>query len=438
MAWVPPLSGHHEAAIPINDKALYRKVMWHLAPTLLLCFIVGYLDRVNVGFAKLQMQDTLHFSDTVYGLGSGIFFLGYFLFEIPSNLILHKIGARRWIARIMVTWGMISSLTMLVSSSTQFYALRFLLGIAEAGFFPGIILYITYWFPAQRRGQMTALFLSSVCWSGVLGGPLSGYIMQTLDGRYGFHGWQWLFLLEGIPSIFLGLYVWRALYDNIADAHWLSSQEQLYLQEAIKADNANKPDIPLHQLLGTPHLLTFVLIYFSFVAGLYGTGFWLPSLLKSTGINSPLTIGLLSTIPYAVSAIAMILIAKSSDQKGERRWHIALPSFVGAVGFALSVYWSHNTWLALLGLTLSLLAILSNVALFWHLPTAFLSGTSAAAGIALINSLGNLAGFIGPYAIGALKDHTHSSAPGLYMLAGFMLLGGGLVLRLPSSKVNQH
>ncbi len=419
------------------EEAVYRKVSWRLTPLLLLCYVVAYLDRVNVGFAKLQMAADLNLSDAVYGLGAGIFFFGYFLFEVPSNIILHRVGARLWIARIMITWGIISALMMFVTTPAMFYVMRFLLGVAEAGFFPGVILYLTYWYPAHRRGRMTTFFMTAIALSGVIGGPVSGYILKAFDGANGWHGWQWLFLLEGIPSVLVGLLVLLKLDDRIDGARWLTDEEKALLARNVRAEDAGKQHPSLGAVFATPRVWLMAAIYFSFVMGLYGVGFWLPTIIKSTGVTDSLMIGLLSAIPYAAAVVAMIVIARSADRRGERRWHVALPAALGALGLVLSVVWAHQTALAMLGLTLATMGILTTLPLFWSLPTAFLGGAAAAAGIALINSVGNLAGFLSPYLIGWLKQVTASTAAGMYMLAGFMVLGGLLALSVPKALVNR-
>ncbi|SAK44502.1 major facilitator transporter [Caballeronia catudaia] len=419
------------------EEATYRKVVWRLAPLLLICYIVAYLDRVNVGFAKLQMAADLQLSDTVYGFGAGIFFFGYFIFEIPSNIILHRVGARVWIARIMITWGIISALTMFVKTPTMFYVMRFLLGAAEAGFFPGIILYLTYWFPARRRARITTLFMTAIALSGLIGGPISGWIMDAFHMKNGWHGWQWLLLLEGIPSIIVGIVVLMKLDDRIAKAKWLTAEERDLLERNIAADNVEKEDHSIGKILSSPKVWLMSLIYFSFVMGLYGVSFWLPTIIKSMGVSNALHVGLLSAIPYGAAVIGMLYAARSADRSGERRWHIAIPAFLGAIGLVLSVIWSSNTTLAMLGLTLATMGILTTLPLFWSLPTAFLAGTGAAAGIAMINSLGNLAGFLSPYLVGWLKQATASNSSGMYMLAGFLVLGALLVLSVPARTVNR-
>ena len=419
------------------EEATYRKVAWRLTPLLMLSYVVAYLDRVNVGFAKLGMSADLGLSDAVYGFGAGIFFIGYFIFEVPSNVILHRVGARVWIARIMVTWGIVSMLTMFVTTPTMFYVMRFLLGLAEAGFFPGIILYLTYWYPAHRRGRMTTWFMTAIAISGVVGGPISGYILKSFDGANGWHGWQWLFLLEGIPSIIVGILVFIVLDDRISKAKWLTKEERELLERNIAAEDATKEDHAIGKVMLSPRVLMMSLIYFSFVMGLYGVSFWLPTIIKATGVTDAFTIGLLSAIPFAAAVVAMVFVARSADRMRERRWHVAVPGFVGALGLVLSVVWAHDTTLAMAGLTLATMGILTTLPLFWSLPTSFLAGTGAAAGIALIKSIGNLAGFLSPYAVGWLKQATSGNAAGMYMLAAFMVLGGVLAVSVPSRLVNK-
>lgn len=416
-----------------RTRAAYRKVSWRLVPFLGLCYLAAYLDRVNVGFAKLQMSGDLHFSETVYGLGAGIFFIGYFLFEVPSNLLLHRVGARLWIARIMVSWGLLSMAMMTVDSAAMFYAMRFLLGVAEAGFFPGIILYLTYWYPAHRRGHITALFMSAVALSGVIGGPVSGWILETMSGVHGWAGWQWLFLIEGLPAVLLGVAVLFYLPDRIGDARWLDEEERRLLRANIDAEDQRKQAVPVLTVLRGARTWHLGAIYFCLVAGLYGVAFWLPTLIRNTGIDDLVHIGFLNALPYAVAVIGMILIARSADARRERRWHVAIPTALGALGLALTTWWSHDSLVAIAALSLATLGILSALPLFWSLPTAYLTGMGAAAGIGLINSIGNLAGFASPYLVGWLKDATHSYGAGILVLAGLLLLGAWLTLRIPAN-----
>ncbi|MBV8641072.1 MAG: MFS transporter [Verrucomicrobia bacterium] len=420
----------------VTEDDVYNKVAWRTIPLLFLCYIAAYLDRVNVGFAKLQMQaDVVDISDSVFGFGAGIFFLGYFIFEVPSNVLMEKVGARLWIARIMITWGIISCAMIFVNSKWVFYGLRLLLGLAEAGFFPGIILYLTYWFPSRRRGRAVALFMLAIALTGVIGGPLSGWILQACNGVAGLRGWQMLFLLEGIPSILLGLLIPFLLANRVRSAHWLNDEEKQLLEENLKAEEAHKKHLPLLRVFFDPKLLLFSLVYFCCVMGLYGTGFWIPQLIKNTGVKDPLYVGLLTAIPYGFGAIAMLVFGRSSDRYGERRWHFAVASILGAVGIVISNLFRQDTLIAMIGLTLATIGILAAFPVFWPMPTAVLAGTAAAAGIAWINSLGNLAGFFGPSIVGWFADLTKRSDYGLYVIAGILVLGAILVLAFVPPRV---
>jgi D-galactonate transporter len=420
-----------------DSNAIYAKVGWRLVPFLFVCYVIAYLDRVNVGFAKLQMAADLHLSDTVYGLGAGVFFIGYFAFEVPSNIILHRVGAKRWIARIMITWGILSAATMFVSGPVSFYAIRFLLGLGEAGFFPGVILYLTYWYPARRRARITAIFMAAVPMAGVVGGPFSGWIMQTLAGSSGWRGWQWLFLLEGIPSIIAGVATLFVLDDSITKAKWLSEAEKKVLQRELE-DDAPTANLSLRDVFRDGRVWLLSAIYFCIVMGVYGIGFWLPTIIKATGVKGPLDVGLLTAIPYSVSIVAMVFTARRADRTGERRWHVAVPALLGGLGLLLSAVFGSSTTAAMAALTLATAGIMTTLPLFWSLPTAFLGGTAAAAGIALVNSVGNLAGFVSPYLIGYIKDVSHSMAAGMYVLAASLVLGGVLVIAaIPAKLVNR-
>ncbi len=416
------------AAAHLDEDALYARVTWRFIPFLFACYVAAYLDRVNVGFAKLTMAVDLRFSDTVYGLGAGIFFLGYFLFEVPSNLLLHRIGARRTLARIMISWGLVSAAMMFVDSPTSFYVLRFLLGVAEAGFFPGVVLYLTWWYPAARRGRVMALFVTAVAVSGVIGNPLSGWIMQLFDGHRGWHGWQWLFLLEGLPAVALGLAAWWWLDDRIEDARWLSAEEKRVLAANIADDEAHKTELSALAGLRDRRVWLLAAIYFCFVSGLYGVNFWLPTIVKGLGIDDVVTIGLVSALPWAAAALTMTAVGHSADRRRERRFHVAVPALLGALGLAASVPLASHPVAAVLALSLGTCGLLSTIPLTWSLATAFLGGAAAASGIALINSFGNLSGFAMPYLIGYLRDTTGSTDLGLYILAIFLTLGAWLVL----------
>ena len=419
-----------DASSPDFEKSTYAKVSWRLIPFLFICYIAAFLDRVNVGFAKLQMQTDLNFSDAVYGAGAGIFFIGYFLFEVPSNIILEKTGARVWIARIMITWGIISGLMMFVKTAFWFYVLRFSLGVAEAGFFPGIILYLTYWYPAQRRARVVASFMTAIAITGVVGGPLSGWIMKSFAGTYGLAGWQWLFIIEAIPSIVIGVIVLFYLDDGIRASRWLNDDEKTLLEQNIALDRRDKQHMSVWKTLSNAWVLLFALIYFCISMGLYGISFWLPQIIKNTGVTDPLNVGLLTAIPYGCAAIAMNLMSRSSDLRGERRWHFSIAAVAGAVGLIISALNPTNTTLSLAALSLATAGVLSAFPISWTMPTAMLAGTSAAAGIALINSIGGLAGYVSPYLVGWISTRWQRLDLGLYVIAGSLFLGALLVLAL--------
>jgi D-galactonate transporter len=419
------------------EARAYSKVTWRLLPFLFACYVFAYLDRVNVGFAKLQMLSDLKFSETVYGLGAGIFFIGYFLFEVPSNLIMYRVGARVWIGRIMITWGILAGLMMIVRTPTSFYVLRFLLGAAEAGFIPGILLYLTYWYPAQRRGRVMAFFLMGIPISGVIGGPVSGWIMQTFHGVNGWAGWQWLFLLEALPAFLAGIVALFYLTDDIHHAKWLSEEERRVLQNAVKEEAGKKEHHSMKDAFGEPKVWLLAITYAFFLMGLYGVSFWLPSLIKTSGVKDALNVGLLTAVPYGAGTAAMIWVSHHSDHKRERRWHLSIPGVLGALGLALSTAFSHNTPLSMLFLTIGAAGVCTTVSQFWNLPGAFLSGAAAAAGIAFVNSVGNISGFVAPYMVGWIKDATGSASPALWVIAASMTIASLLVFRVPAPLVNK-
>jgi MFS family permease len=439
------------AITPEFEQATYAKLTTRLIPFLFLCYIVAFLDRVNVGFAKLQMAGDLQFSDVVYSAGAGIFFIGYFIFEVPSNVILERVGARLWIARIMITWGIISSAMMythqipwgpipalfgLNNAEFSFYFLRFMLGVAEAGFFPGIILYLTYWFPSEIRARKVALFMTAIAISNVIGSPVSGAIMQFMDGAYGWRGWQWLFLLEGIPSVLIGFLVFALLPDGPRKASWLTQAEQDLVLRRIEEDHAAKKDLgqkhSMRDAFGDGRVWALSVVYFCGVVCFYAINFWLPTIVQELGIDKKdfLKVGLVSMIPWGIAAVAMVVNGHHSDKTGERRWHSAGGLLVALVGMLMLTIGGHNPIIGIVGLTLITSGILSWVACFWSLPTAFLSGTAAAAGIAWINSVGNLGGYVGPMAIGWVRDHYQSGNVAFYALAGCALVGALIILFL--------
>ncbi len=421
----------------MTESRLYARVTRRLIPVLFACYVAAFLDRVNVGFAKLQMLTDLRFSETVYGLGAGIFFIGYFLFEVPSNIMLHRVGARLWIARVMLTWAVISAAMVFVTSPRGFYLLRFLLGVAEAGFFPGVILYLTYWYPSDRRAAIIALFMTGIPVAGVIGGPISGWILKAMAGVHGLAGWQWLFLLEALPSFVLGVAVLVYLDDGIARARWLAAEEKEILAARIAEDQKHASSHSLWDGFTNPSVWFLSVIYFCLIAGLYGAGFWLPTLIRRTGVESPLAIGVLTVLPNAVAAALMVTISRRSDRMRERRWHLVTPALVGAAGWLVTVRYGRDTAIALSGMSLAMAGVTTSLSQFWCLPTAILADAAAATGIAVINSIGNLAGFLGPWMIGWLVDRTGSTDVGVYALAGVMAIGSMLVLTIPARIVNR-
>ena len=434
MTAIPVSLPVHAEHTPSNA---YVKVIWRIVPFLMLCYVIAYLDRVNVGFAKLQMSQDLAFSETIYGLGAGVFFIGYFLFEVPSNILLHRVGARVWIARIMITWGLLSAAFVFVRTPGMFYVMRFLLGLAEAGFYPGIILYLTYWYPAHRRAKIIAVFMSAIPVAGIFGNPLSGWVMDAFQGHWGLAGWQWMFLIEAVPAVVVGLLVLVWLDNGIRSARWLDESEKQHLEREIAADRVGTTsDHAIGAIFRDPRVWAMCFIYFCFVMGQYGLTFWMPTLVKATGVKGNLHIGLLSAIPFACAIVAMNLLGRSADRHRERRWHLVVPALLGAVGFIVAASFVQNTWVSIAALSLAAAGVLSCAPLFWSLPTAFMSGAAAAVGIAAINSVGNLAGFVSPYVIGALKDATHSTQAGMYVLAAMLVAGAIAVLRQPARLVN--
>jgi len=407
----------------------YRKITVRLIPFLVFLFILAWIDRVNIGFAKLQMLQDLQFSEAVYGLGAGIFFIGYFLFEVPSNLLLEKIGARKTLARITILWGLASMAMMLVKTPAHFYTLRFLLGVFEAGFFPGVVLYLTYWFPAERRARINGLFMSSFAIAGVVGGPLAGFIMSAMDGVDGLSNWQWLFVIEGIPSVLAGFVVLMYLPEKPADARWLTSREQELVTREIEAESRDPAKhSSLKDAFANARVWICAAIYFCVVSGNATIAFWSPSIIKELGVRGNLQIGLVSAIPFIAGTIAMVWNGSHSDRSGERRWHCAIATLLAAAGLTLTGLWLHSAVLALVALTIASIGILAAFPVFWSLPSMFLAGTAAAGGIALINSIGNLAGFVAPYMIGWFKTNTGQLAAGLYFVAALEACATVLVL----------
>ncbi len=423
-------SGARDDKPPAIDlEATYGKIAWRLIPFLVFLFVLAWIDRVNVGFAKLQMLQDLHFSEAIYGLGAGIFFIGYFLFEVPSNLLLEKIGARKTLARITILWGLASMAMAYVTTPMSFYILRFMLGVFEAGFFPGVVLYLTYWFPAQRRARVNGLFMTSFAIAGVVGGPVAGFIMSAMDGVGHLANWQWLFIMEGIPSLIAGFFVLLYLPEKPSDAKWLSTAERQAITQALQAENnvAGK-HLSFKAAFSNYRIWLCAAVYFCVVSGNATIAFWTPSIIKEIGIKGNLNIGLLSAIPFIAGTLAMIWNGIHSDKTGERHLHCALATLVASIGLVLTGLALGNAVLALAALTLAAIGILAAFPVFWSIPGAFLAGTAAAGGIALINSIGNLAGFAAPYMIGALKTSTGSLSSGLYFVAALEFAASFLVI----------
>lgn len=419
-------------------KSAYRKIAFRLMPFLMLCYFCAYLDRVNVGFAKLQMMSDLQFSEAVYGLGAGIFFIGYFLCEVPSNIVLHKVGARRWIARIMITWGLLSGCFAFVQTEWQFYTLRFLLGVAEAGLAPGLLLYLTYWFPSYRRARMTVLWFIAIPISGMIGGPLSGLIMDRMSGVHGWFGWQWMFLIEAIPTVLVGLLVLAVLKDSVQDANWLTQDEKNLVKQELAQDNQHKEGhASVKEFVADKRLWLLAGIYFCVVMGQYAITFWLPTLIRNSGISDNWHIGLLTSLPYMCAIVVMILAGRSGDHFQERRWHLIIPMCAGAIALTFATLFASNLTLSLICLCIAASGVLTASSLFWMLPTNFLGGVSAAAGIAAVNSFANLAGFCSPYLIGWVTTHTGSNAIGMFLITAVLIFGASLVLRVPAKLVNR-
>ncbi|VVE10198.1 MFS transporter [Pandoraea cepalis] len=423
------------------EKRTLRRITWRIVPFIVLLYFIAYIDRVNIGFAALTMKKDLGFSASALGFGAGIFFWGYFMFEVPSNIVLHKVGARLWIARVMVTWGIISAAMAFVQGTTSFYIVRFLLGAAEAGFFPGIILYLSFWFPARHRAGVTALFMAAAPLSTAIGSPISAALLQ-MHGLAGLAGWQWMFVLEAVPALVLGVVVFFYMTDKPEQAKWLKDDERTWLVDTMRAEAASKARHAAHGLLSgltNPRVLALSLIYFGTSAGLYTLGIWAPQIIKQLGVSS-MTVGLLNAIPPLLSVVAMILWSRHSDRTGERAWHVVIACLAAAVGLVVATGAT-----SIVGLIAALALVNIGISCakppLWSMPTTFLSGTAAATGIATINSIGNLGGFVGPAMIGWIKDKTGSFEGGLYFVAGLLVLSAALTLvlartRKPASTAN--
>jgi D-galactonate transporter len=428
-------TGVHAAAATEAEPAavtrLFSKVSWRILPFLILCYMIAFLDRINIGYAQLQMKQTLTFSDATYGAGAGIFFVGYFLFEVPSNLLLERIGVRKTLLRIMFTWGIVSCAMAFVQTPIQFYAARFLLGVLEAGFFPGIILYLTYWYPSTRRGQIIAMFMTATAIASVIAGPLSGATMKYLNDIDGWHGWQWLFISQGLPASILGLVAYFYLQDKPEDAKWLSAEEKTALRFQLDHDHKDVETAShagFFQMLEDPKVYGLAFTYFLLLGATYTMVFWIPSLIKSWGVADLLHVGLLASLPQIAGIIGTILTGRHSDRTRERRWHYATCVAVGSVGLLAMTFSEGNLLASVLGLTLAGLGFVSATPLFFTTVTEYLSRASAAGGIALISSLGNLGPAVAPSLTGYITATTGNSLLSTYLVVAAYLLSGLLLL----------
>jgi D-galactonate transporter len=424
-----------------SQSSVYRKIAIRIIPFLMLCYVGAYLDRINIGFAKLQMLDSMGFSNAVFGLGAGLFFIGYLIFEVPSNLYMLKIGAKKTISRIMILWAIISASLAFVETPTQFYIARFLLGAAEAGFYPGIMLYLTFWFPATHRGKIIALFASAIPLSGLIGAPLSGAILEVTHGMRGMAGWQWMFLLEAIPSAVLGLLCLKCLADKPENAPWLTESERSLVVVELSAERARvDKDASTHSLVATlkdRRVWIMVLICFCQAVCTYGISFWLPTLVQQLLVGDARSVGFFTAIPFLVAVIVMNLVGRSSDKHRERRWHLAAPFLCVGLGLVSSTFFSTSIGTALLCLSIAAAGAYTTTAIMFSIPGLFLSGVGMAAGIALINCLGGLGGFLSPYLVGLVKDATGSTDYGVYAISAIAVIGAMIALTLPRKVVNR-
>jgi len=429
---------HARAVADARLDRIAARVFRRFVPFLMVCYVVAYLDRVNIGFAKMAMSADIGLSEFAYGLGAGVFFIGYFLFEVPSNILLERFGARRWICRIMLTWAVLSAAFAFVRSTEAFYALRFVLGIAEAGFFPGVLLFLSQWFPAARRGQIIAMFMAAIPLAGLVGSPLSGSIMAVMDGVAGLEGWRWMFLLEAAPAFLLGIATLFVLDSRIADAAWLGDDDKALLTKTLAGEEpqADKQQGKCHKgvlaAMLDPGVLTFAFIYFCCIMGQYGVTFWLPTLVSAAGATGTLDMGLFTAIPYAVAIVVMIATGRHSDHTGERRWHVFWPMMAGGILLVATTFLSTSFALAMVLMSLATAAVLTATPMFWTLPTQALSGRAAVVGIAAINSVGNLAGFLSPIVVGWISQTTGSTANGMAALAACLFAGALVVATKPA------
>ncbi len=423
-----------------TELSIVHKVAWRFMPLIMVCYFFAFFDRINIGFAKFQLQSELGLSATAYGLGASLFVLGYVLFEVPGNMILYRVGARKWISRILVTWGLATAAMVFVRSETQFYVVRFLIGASEAGFAPGILYYFTIWFPRTYRGRITSmLFLASAC-SGLIGAPIAGLVLSYMDGLMGLGGWRWLFVMGGLPCVLLGILIFVLLKDRIADAQFLTSSEKTMLADSVSREHrhANVG----HSLSGafkTPGFLMLGLLYFLIQMASYGLNFWGPDLIHTSGVHDSAVIGILTAVPYVFGAVTMLLLGRLSDVTGKRTTYLTMLLLAGAAAFILSGIFAHNTALLVCALALMGSGVVASIPMFYTLPAKILVGGGAAGGIALINTLGQLGGLVSPVMVGGVRDLTGSTTPALYVIAGLCLLAAGIVtFGLPNTVRNRE
>ncbi|NYA43711.1 MFS transporter [Serratia fonticola] len=439
-----------QAILSSPDKAkLYRKIAWRIMPILLISYIVGYLDRVGISFSKFQMmpdilQGNVSMAEAVYGLGAGVFFIGYIIAGVPSNILLSKYGARKVITLLMLVWGTISMLSIFITNPTQFYLARFLLGLAEAGFYPGVILYLTLWFPSSQRAKMTALFVCGIPVSNIIGGPLCGWIIENMNGMFELSGWQWLFFISGPRALLIAVVIFFFLDNTYQSAKWLSPQEKEMITQDMAQGTSKKvgadgtaQEWTMKTMLKSSAFTKMWLICFCTVMGQGGLAFWVPTMIRDTGVSSVLDIGLLTMLPYMLAVVAMLMAARSSDKHRERRWHIIVPFCIAAVSLIFIGLFPDNKVIVMVALCIAVASSLVPSPLFWSLPNAIFTGTCAAAGIALINSIANIGGFISPYIIGYFKNTTESNLVAMCVLSSMMILGAILTYSVPAKLVNK-
>jgi MFS family permease len=422
----------------VSESRIYTRAGWRILPLLMAGWLFAYIDRVNISFARAQMAQELGFSDAVFGLGAGLFFLGYFVFEVPSNLILYRVGGRRWISRIMVTWAIATALTALAHSVTQFYVIRFLLGAAEAGFIPGAVYYLSTWFPAHRLGRVFGIFYLALSGSGLVGGPLAGFILFTCSGFLGLAGWKWLLLLEAIPSLLIGFAILAFLPDRIATASWLSAEEKDLLSRALTREAERKEPPSLRAMMVAPALWMMMLIYFLLNYAAYGLSFWLPTFIAELGNASPMRVGLLAALPSLCAMIGVVLFGISADRSHERRWHLTAMFLTGAAGFFLFQLSSGSVVRSMAGFCLAAICTQAFPSLFWALPNRIWQGAASAAGVAGINAVGNLAGTLSPSIIGIMRTRLGQADAAIFSLGAALVLATVLVHLLPRVLIDDY